>query len=343
MPKVISLDEAVGTKLAHDLTEIRPGQFKGPAFKRGHVVCDEDICHLQKMGKNHLYILDLDQGQIHEDEAVLILAEALAGPGVEYKPEPHEGKIVLTAAHDGLLKIDVPTLAAFNMIDEVMCASLHNNGLVKRGETIAATRAVPLVMDRAPVERAAALARQAGGLVSVKRLMRARAGLVITGNEVFHGLIEDKFADVLTAKLNGLGGTVENIIFAPDDEIMIAAGIHAHLEAGCNLILLSGGLSVDPDDVTRAGVRRAGAKEMHYGSAVLPGAMFLAAAIGDIPVLGVPACGMYHQVTVLDLVLPRVLAGEKVTKKDLALLGHGGLCRNCPECAYPACAFGKGI
>ncbi|MBT8372016.1 MAG: molybdopterin-binding protein, partial [Deltaproteobacteria bacterium] len=332
---------AVGTKLAHDITEIRPGEFKGPAFHKGHTVCNEDLCHLQKLGKNNLYVIDLEKDEIHENQAASILASALAGEGIAWKDDPHEGKINLQAKTDGLFKVDTTALAAFNMVDEVMCATLHNHTMVKNGEKVAATRAIPLVMKRVPIERAAAIASQNGAVLSVRALRQAKVGLVITGNEVFHGLIKDRFAPVLSQKVTDLGSEVDGISFAPDDETLIGQAIGNHLNNGCNLIMLSGGMSVDPDDVTRKGIRMAGATEMNYGSAVLPGAMFLAAYIGDIPLLGIPACGMYHRITVLDLVLPRILAGEHIGKADLAFLGHGGLCKDCEECVYPHCPFGK--
>jgi hypothetical protein len=341
--KKIRVEDAVGTRLAHDITEIRPGEFKGPAFRKGHEVCNEDICHLQKLGKNHLYLIDLADDEIHENQAASLLAGGLAGENVVWQDNPREGKIGLHAAIDGLLNVDAAALAAFNMIDEVMCATLHNHTLVKKGDLVAATRAIPLVMQRAPVARAAAIASQNGGIVSVKALRQAKAGLVITGSEVFHGLIEDKFAPVLRAKIAELGSQVVDVAFAPDDVELIVAAINGHLARGCDLLLLSGGLSVDPDDVTRQAIRLAGAEPVHYGAAVLPGAMFLMAYIGDIPLLGVPACGLHHRITVLDLVLPRILAGEKIGKKELAFLGHGGLCRDCPQCSYPHCPFGKGI
>ena len=341
MLKKIKLQEAVGTKLAHDITEIRPGEFKGPAFHKGHNVCNEDLCHLQKLGKNNLYVIDLEEDEIHENQAAAILADALSGEGIAWKDEPHEGKINLLAAHNGLFKVDTTALAAFNMVDEVMCATLHSNTLVKKGEKVAATRAIPLVMKRVPIERAAAIARQNGAVLAVKELRQATVGLVITGNEVFNGLIEDRFAPVLSEKVTALGSKVGGITFAPDDEKQISQAICEHLDNGCDLIMLSGGMSVDPDDVTRKGIKMAGATEMNYGSAVLPGAMFLAAYIGDIPLLGVPACGLYHRITVLDLVLPRILAGEYIGKVELAFLGHGGLCKDCEECIYPHCPFGK--
>ena len=343
MLKKIKLEDAVGTQLAHDITEIRPGEFKGPAFHKGHTVCNEDLCHLQKLGKNNLYLIDLEEDETHENQAAAILADALAGDGIAWKDEPHEGKINLLAATDGLFKVDTTALAAFNMVDEVMCATLHNHTLVKKGERVAATRAIPLVMKRVAIERAAAIARQNGAVLAVKALRQAKVGLVVTGNEVFHGLIADRFAPVLSKKVIDLGSEVNGIAFAPDDEELISQAISKHLDHGCDLIMLSGGMSVDPDDVTRKGIRMAGATEMYYGAAVLPGAMFLVAYIEDIPLLGIPACGLYHRITVLDLVLPRMLAGEHIGKPELAFLGHGGLCKDCEECSYPHCPFGKGI
>jgi len=340
--KKIRVEDAVGTKLAHDITEIRPGEFKGPAFRKGHEVCNDDICHLQKIGKNQLYLIDLDDDEIHENKAAAILAAGLAGKGIDWLDNPREGKIELCAAADGLLKVDAAALAAFNMVDEVMCATLHSNTLIRKGELVAATRAIPLVMKRTPIERAAAIASQNGGVVSVRPLHKVNVGLVVTGNEVFHGLIEDKFAPILTAKVEALGSRVAGIAFSPDDTDQIRAAIQKHIDAGCKLILLSGGMSVDPDDVTRLAIRQAGADAVYYGAAVLPGAMFLTAYIDDIPLLGVPACGLHHRVTVLDLVLPRILSGERVGKNELAFLGLGGLCKDCPDCTYPHCHFGKG-
>jgi molybdenum cofactor synthesis domain-containing protein len=341
MIKIIKLEEAVGRKLAHDITEIRPGEFKGPAFVKGHTVCKADLCRLQRLGKNHLYVLDLTEDEIHENEAAAILAGALAGDGVVWENNPREGKIRLLAGRDGLLRVDAQALAAFNMVAEVMCATLHSHTLVKQGELIAATRAIPLVMKRAAVERAAASARQNGGALTVRSLRSARAGLIITGNEVYHGLIPDRFAPILKEKLTALGSEVMALDFAPDDRETLTGLILSHLSQDCDLILLSGGMSVDPDDVTRHAILQAGATEIHYGAAVLPGAMFLVAYLGDTPILGVPACALHHRITVLDLILPRILAGERLGRLELALLGHGGLCRDCPECSFPHCAFGK--
>ena len=342
MLKKIGVNDSVGTKLAHDITEIRPGEFKGPAFRKGHTVCDEDICRLQKLGKNHLYLIDLDDDEIHENQAASILATSLSGEGIVWEDDPKEGKISLHAQYAGLFTVDIAALAAFNMVDEVMCATIHSHRLVEKGEMVAATRAIPLVMKRAPVERAAAIASQNGGVLTVQALKKARAGVVITGSEVFNGLIEDKFAPILKEKIETLGSEVAGVTWVPDDPHTIKMAIEDHLADGCDLILLSGGMSVDPDDVTRKGIAMAGGHKVHYGAAALPGAMFLTAYIHGIPLLGVPACGLHHRITVLDLILPRILAGEHIGKKALAFLGHGGLCRDCETCVYPHCPFGKG-
>ncbi len=343
MLKKIRVEDAVGKTLSHDITEIRPGEFKGAAFRKGHTVCDEDICHLEKLGKNHLYLINLDKDEIHENQAAAILADGLAGKGITWQDDPKEGKICLYAETDGLLVVGKANLASFNMVDEVMCASLHSYTLVKKGQQVAATRAIPLVMKRTPVERAAAIAQQKGGTVSVHQLKNSKVGIIITGNEVFNGLIKDKFAPILHKKIEALGSTVSGIEFAPDDVTLIQQAIEKHKNNKCDLILLSGGMSVDPDDVTRKGISQAGATEMHYGAAALPGAMFMVAYIGGTPLIGIPACGLHHKVTVLDLILPRVLIGEHIGKKELAFIGHGGLCMDCPECVHPHCPFGKGM
>jgi len=333
--------------LPHDVTEIRPagadsGSFKGPAFKKGHIIRPEDVEHLRRLGKERIYILTLDDGEIHENEAARLMADAMAGEGVVSSGRPSEGKLSLLAVHDGLLKVNIEALYRFNLLGEVMCATLHDNTPVSKGEQVAATRLIPLIAGRLLVEKAAAIARDAGGLLQVRQMRAARAGLVITGSEVFHGRIKDSFEPVLREKLAKLGSKVVKVAFAPDDARLIAAEITACIkEEEADLIITSGGMSVDPDDVTRAGIVEAGATDICYGTPVLPGAMFLTGRIGQVPVLGLPACGMFHRITVFDLILPRVLCGEIITREDLARLGHGGLCRNCKSCQYPVCGFGK--
>jgi Probable molybdopterin binding domain len=341
MAITVSVDKAVGMVLSHDITEIVRGGKKGAAFKKGHIVRIEDIEHLKRLGKEHLYVLDLGSDDIHEDEAAVALASSLAGSGVHFARSPEEGKIALKASIDGLLRINKEGLRHFNLLGEVMCATLHDNTPVSKGETVAATRLIPLVGNRQLVTEATRLATEAAPIISVRPLRRANVGLVVTGNELFYGRIEDKFEQVLREKVVSLGSTMIAVRFAPDDKQRIADGIAACIEQGADLIVTSGGMSVDPDDVTREGILLAGATEVVYGTPVLPGAMFLAAVIGEIPIVGVPACGMFHKITVLDLLLPRILCGEMIDRSVVAEMGHGGLCRNCSTCHYPSCHFGK--
>lgn len=341
MLKTVAVEDSIGMVLPHDITEIVRGSHKKCAFKKGHVIRNEDIPHLKRLGKDHMYILTLESDEIHENEAAEILAQALAGEGVALNSGPEEGKITLTAANDGLLRVNIDSLLQFNLLGDVMCSTLHDNTPVRRGEILAGTRLIPLVGKRSVVDQAAKIASRDGHVLRVLRLKSARCGLVITGNEVFYGRIKDQFEAVLRKKLESLGSTVQSVEFAPDNPGEIATAIHRSLAGGADLVVTSGGLSVDPDDVTRAGIIAAGAADTVYGSPVLPGAMFFIGRIGAVPLLGVPACGMYHKITVLDLVLPRVLAGEAIGRRKLAALGHGGLCRNCPTCTYPACSFGK--
>lgn len=342
MKQVVTLEDAVGFPLAHDITEIRPGEFKGAAFHKGHILNKDDLDHLRRLGKNNLYIIRTTPDEMHEDEAAEALATALCGPGVSWSEAPREGKISLKATRDGLFKVDVQALMEFNMHGEVMCATRHGNTMVKAGDTVAATRAIPLVVARQKVEAAveAALAARSR-VLTVVTLKKPKVGIMITGNEVFYGLIKDKFEPIISRKVDELGGEVLQVVFLPDDDTMIAEATARLVSRGADLLITTGGMSVDPDDRTRHGLQQAGVQDMVYGTPVLPGAMFMVAYLGEIPVLGIPACGMYASRTVLDLIFPRVLAGEKITRRDIAGLGHGGLCLQCKTCSYPVCPFGK--
>lgn len=339
--KTIRVSEAVGTVLAHDITEIRPGEFKGRAFKKGHLIRQEDVCHLQRLGKEHLYVLQVAGDEMHENDAAYALATSLMGEGVAIKGEPKEGKISIIAERDGLLKIDRDALLAFNMLGEVMCATLHTNMLVKKGQTIAGTRAIPLVVKKQVVESAVSIGAKARPIVQVKEIRKPKVGVVITGNEVYHGRIKDAFAPVITKKIEEINGELVGVYYAPDDKAFIVDRLRELLKAGADLLITTGGMSVDPDDVTRFAIRELGAGDITYGSAVLPGAMFLIAYLDSIPIIGIPACGMYAKTTIFDLILPRVLAGERIGRADVAALGHGGLCLKCDVCRYPVCPFGK--
>ncbi len=337
----IKVEEAIGTRLAHDITEIRPGEYKGPALRRGHQVRQQDVCRLMRLGKRHLYILDLNADQVHEDDAVVELATVLAGPGITFGREPREGKLQLSAAYTGLLKINTRALVAFNLIPDVMCAALHDNIPVTRGQIVAGTRAIPLVIERQVLDRALALARQQSPIFSVKTYHRKNVRLVITGNEVYEGLIQDRFEAIVKQKLSAFGASLLETVILPDDVRRIADTIRRFAAAETDMIITTGGMSVDPDDVTRHGIRQAGVDSIHYGAAALPGAMFQLAFKGEMPIVGIPACGLYHQTTIFDLVLPRLLAGEHLDEQDLARFAVGGLCLDCEACRYPACPMGK--
>jgi molybdenum cofactor synthesis domain-containing protein len=339
--KKIRVEEAVGTTLAHDITEIRPGQYKGPSFRKGQRIEPGDLCHLMRLGKRHLYILDLDDDHIHEDQAVLELATALSGPGVTFGGQPSEGKLELKASYDGLLKIQVDPLVAFNLLPDVMCASRHNNTPVSEGQILAGTRAIPLVIERESLNQALEISRRHYPMISVAQFNPCRAGLIITGSEVYDGLIEDRFETIVDKKLTAYGATLAETVILPDDQERISNTVQSYLSRGLDMIVTTGGMSVDPDDVTRHGIRQAGVDEIYYSSGVLPGAMFQLAYNGDIPIVGIPACALYHKATIFDLILPRLLAGERPDNRDLAGLAHGGLCLNCRSCRYPDCSFGK--
>jgi molybdenum cofactor synthesis domain-containing protein len=337
----IRVEDAVGTFLAHDVTEIRPGEFKGPAFQKGHKVQHKDLCRLMRMGKRHLYVLDLKEGQVHEDDAVFELASVLAGPGVTFSGQPKEGKLQLKAAYNGLLKVNTETLVDFNLIADVMCASLHNNMSVSQGQEVAGTRAIPLVIDRSVLDQAVNLANIGHPILSVKAYSRLRARLIITGSEVYEGRIEDKFEAIVRNKLESYGASLEETVILPDDMEMIADHAQRFYQSDTDIIITTGGMSVDPDDVTRLGIRKAGVQALYYGAAALPGAMGMLAYKGDTPIIGIPACGLYHKATVFDLLLPRLLAGETPDNRDMARLAVGGMCLNCNVCRYPECSFGK--
>ena len=341
MYKTVKIEDAIGLVLGHDVTEIRKDEFKGRAFKRGHRIDSADICHFQRLGKEHIFVLEIDENHLHENDAAMALAKAFCGAGVGFQGEPKEGKLNLIAQRNGLLKVAVDALTDINLLGDVMCASRQSNTLVKEGDVVAGTRAIPLTIAKAVVNEAVRIAESHKGLFEVKALRRARTGLVITGNEVFTRLIEDRFEEVLRKKIDRIGSKVIGVALAPDNPSLIASEIQRLISQGADLILTTGGMSVDPDDVTRDGIRKAGGSAEFYGAPVLPGAMFMIADIHGVPILGIPACGLYHQTTILDLILPRILSGERLNRMDIAKMGHGGLCLNCSECRFPHCPFGK--
>ncbi len=323
MLKVIPVEKAVGTLLAHDVTEIVPGKHKRPAFRRGHRVTPEDVPKLLDIGKSHLYIMELEEGELHEEDAARRLALTSAGPHIRLT-EPMEGRVNLVAEISGLLKIDKELLYRFNALGNLILSTLPSNQYVKEGEVVAGTRTIPVVVNKDLVEQAEAICKNKP-IVTILPLPSRRIHLIVTGSEVISGRIKDGFEPVVRRKLKGMGSDLETTKFAPDDPDQIAAHIRESHRDGVDLILVSGGMSVDPDDQTPEGIRRSGASVECHGFPVLPGSMFLMAYLQGTPILGLSGCVLHDQVSAFDLLLPQLLAGEKISRSDILALGHGGL------------------
>ena len=338
----VPVQAAVGRRALHDMTRIVPGKEKGPAIQSGQVITDGDICRLQKMGRSQVFVESESDGHpqwVHENVAALAFAGAMAGEGVCFNSPPREGKVNLLAERDGLLVVDVDRLEAFNMVPGVMGSSQKSFKCVVKNEEIAGTRAIPLYLPRNDHDTALAVLAEKP-LFRVLPIQSRTVGILVTGTEVFRGLIEDRFIPIIRKKVVAYGCTVADAIIVPDDRAAIADGVKALLDAGTELLVTTAGLSVDPDDVTRQGLADAGCTDLLYGAPILPGAMTLLARIGRVQVMGVPACGLFHSITSFDLLLPRILAGLAIGRRDLARMGHGAFCRNCDGCTYPRCRFG---
>jgi molybdenum cofactor synthesis domain-containing protein len=336
----VKVENAVGTVLVHDITRIIPGKFKGVGFKKGHVVKKEDIPELLKLGKRHLYVLNLSPNHLHEDEAALRIARAICGKRLHWT-DPAEGKSNIISEADGIVKVDRAALLKINKLGKIIVSTLKNNFPVRKDQIVAATRIIPLTINLKRIERLEIIAQKQHPLISIKPYRKLKVGAVVTGSEIYEGMIRDEFDKYVGKKVKAHGSRIVKKILVPDEVDAIAQAIGELLDLGCDLILTTGGLSVDPDDVTRRGVKKNGAEVVSYGAPILPGAMFLYARMEDIPILGLPACVYYHKSTVFDLIFPRVLAGDKISKNDIAEMGHGGLCLNCDRCRFPVCPFGK--
>lgn len=341
--KLIKTEDAIGHVLCHDITQIIPGVVKDAVFRKGHVVTKEDIPVLLSVGKEHLYVWEKKEGILHEDEAALILRDICINDGMT-ATQPKEGKVEILAAKDGLLRIKSDRLIAVNSMGEMMIATVHGEFPVKKGDKIAATRIIPLVIEKEKLDRARALAGDEP-ILEILPFKSWHVGIVTTGSEVFKGRIKDAFGPVVRAKLEEYGADVIGQKIVDDGRENIIGALREFLEQGADLLICTGGMSVDPDDATPGAIKEFGAHIESYGAPVLPGAMFLLGYFAhdgkNIPIMGLPGCVMYAGRTIFDLVLPRVLAGEHVTGEDLWHYGEGGLCLNCPECHFPNCGFGK--
>ena len=339
--KLVKTQDAVGQVLCHDITQIIPGVSKGPVFRKGHVVAPEDVEVLLRVGKENLYVWQNDDTMLHEDDAADLLRALCQGEHMR-AGAPKEGKIELTAEIDGLFLVDTERLRKVNRFGEMMIATRYAGFPVKAGDKLCGTRIIPLVIEKEKMARVRALVGDEP-LLRLLPFKPKRYGLVTTGSEVFHGRIQDAFTPILEQKLGEFGCVMALHEILDDDPAAITAAINDMLAKGVDMVLCTGGMSVDPDDRTPLAIRSTGARIVSYGAPVLPGAMFLAAYMPDgRPVCGLPGCVMYAKRTVFDLALPRLVADEPITEEWLSALGQGGLCIDCPECHFPNCGFGKG-
>lgn len=337
--QLVKTEDAVGMVLCHDITQIIKGVTKDAVFRKGHIIQPEDIPVLLSVGKDNIYVWENDDSMLHEDEAAEILRDMCMNDGMSAS-KPKEGKIELTAERDGLFLVDRERLRAVNSFGRMMIATRPGGVAVKAGDKLCGTRIIPLVIEKEAMAQAKAVAGDAP-LLRLAEIKPKRFGLVTTGNEVYYGRIEDTFTPVIVEKLAQFGCEMAAHEVSNDDHEKITGIINKMLADGVDMVLCTGGMSVDPDDRTPGAIKATGADIVSYGAPVLPGAMFLLSYLGEIPVLGLPGCVMYAGRTVFDLVLPRVLAGERLTKADLDSYGEGGLCQNCEVCHFPNCGFGK--
>ncbi len=339
--KAIPVEAAVGMVLGHDVTRIVPGGQKGPAFKRGHIIQPQDVPAFLDIGKQHVYVEVMGPGRLHEDDAALRIARAAAGTGLTMT-RPSEGRVNLVAQHDGLLKIDVEALHRINNVPQIVVATVHTNHQVAAGRAVAGMRVIPLTIEEAAIEQIEEICREIHAPIRVKPFQSLEVGMVTTGSEVYHGRIEDKFGPVVRKKFEAMGCRISRQILVSDEVAKTAAAIDTLIEEGAQMVVVTGGMSVDPDDCTPAAIRAAGGGVITYGAPVFPGAMFMLAYIGEIPVLGLPGCVMYYRASIFDLVVPRLVAGDEILREDITAMGHGGYCSGCAECRYPICGFGSG-
>ena len=338
--KQIKIEDSVGCILSHDVTKIVPGEFKGRLFKKGHVIKEEDIEKLLDIGKEHIYVWEPKEGQLHENDAAKRIKDLVLGKGCCISEEIKEGKIDFFANTQGIVKINKELLLKLNLLGEIIVSTIHNNTPVKKGEKIGSTRVIPLIIDEKKIIEAENIINEK--IISVEEIKPKKAVLITTGNEVYKGRIKDAFLPVMKEKLGYYGSEIIKQVILPDNKEMITENILKAIEEDkVDMVICTGGMSVDPDDVTPSAIKDCNGEIVTYGAPVLPGAMFLLAYYKNIPILGVPSCAMYSNRSIFDLVLPRVLVDEKLSFEDIAKYGNGGMCLNCEICSFPHCSFGK--
>ncbi len=339
--RLMRTEDAVGQVICHDITQIIKDVTKDAVFRKGHIIKEEDIPVLLSVGKDHIYVWENDETMMHENDAAEVLCAICKGDNMS-RGGVKEGKIELAAECDGVFRIDRKKLMAVNSFGQMMIATRHGDFPVKKGDKLAGTRIIPLVIEKEKMEQVKAVAGDKP-IMSVEPYIYRKAGIVSTGNEVFYGRIKDEFTPVVKDKLEEYGAEVAGIRISDDNNANIEKHIKAFIDEGCDLVVCTGGMSVDPDDRTPLAIRNVCGSAVTYGAPVLPGAMFMLAYYGEnnIPVMGLPGCVMYARRTIFDIVLPRIMTGEILEKKDFDKLGEGGLCLNCKVCTFPNCGFGK--
>jgi molybdenum cofactor synthesis domain-containing protein len=323
--KEVHVSEAVGLVLAHDLTQVLPGKYKGPLFRKGHVVREEDREALLSIGKEHLYVLELAEGEWHEDDAARRIAEAICGPGLTMT-EPREGKVNLVAEGEGLLQVDADRVHAVNEVEQAVLSTLKTDIPVTKGQTVAATRVIPLLYPEERLEQVeSAVQTDDSPVISILPFRSYHVGVVITGSEVYHGRIQDRFGPVVQKKVERYGSTIMGQTLASDDKDRIMGQVRSFVEQGADLVLVTGGMSVDPDDRTPGAIAALGAEVVSYGTPMLPGSMLMVAYYQQVPILGLPGCVIHDEYTSFDVLLPRIFAGKRISRSDIVQLGYGGL------------------
>lgn len=336
--KKIRVQDAVGRSLCHDITEMNDG-FKGVAFKRGHIIQPADIEHMFRIGKQHIFVWEEHVGDIHEDDCARRMAAMAPVEGAHYT-EPAEGKVLLIADQRGMFRVNCQLLKRINSIGDITISTLPDHYPVEAGARLASMRIVPLVTKEEQIIEAESLCEKET-LLDLRPYQKRRIGVIITGSEVYHGRIQDKFGAVIRSKLAQYPGEIVGISICDDDTEMIVDVAKKYLEKGADFLIFTGGMSVDPDDLTPTAIRKMGAEIVTYGVPSQPGNMTLVAYLGDTPILGVPGAAIKLPTTVFDVLLPQIFAGDRITNEELIGLADGGLCQMCETCHWPNCSFGR--
>lgn len=337
----VKVDDAVGLIISHDMTKVVPGEFKGAAFKRGHIITEDDIPILKSMGKEHIYVGEIPEGYLHEDECAIRIANAICNTEDFTLSEVSEGKINIIAKYRGLLKINKEMLYKLNSIEHIAISTVFDDTIVEIGQRIASERIIPLYTKEINIKKVEELCNSTK-VIELKKLNYKRVHLIITGNEVYKGLIEDKFYAALKPKVERYNGEVVKVVKVPDDKEIIKDEIKKSLAEGADIILCTGGMSVDEDDITPIAIKEQIDNLVVHGIPVQPGNMFLLGYSGAVPIMGLPGAVIYYENTIFDVVFPKVICKDVIDKEFFIKLSIGGLCYFCEKCKYPNCTFGKG-